>query len=76
MTRESELRMLPMSSIHNHQPAGWRNRRIFEERILARDYPIMIRIGKWKSPALIDGLIQVHLYIMFLNSSIGYKCDT
>ena len=37
MVRESELRMLPMSSIHNHQPTRWRNRRIFEERILARD---------------------------------------
>jgi hypothetical protein len=63
MVRESQLRLLPMSSIHNHQPTGWRNRRISEERILARDYPSIIRIGNWKSPALIDGLIQIHLYV-------------
>ena len=71
MVRESELRVLPMSSIHNHQATGWRNRRIFEERILSRDYPSMVRIGNWKSPALIDGLIQVLLYIKFLNISIA-----
>ena len=73
MVRESELRMLPMSSIHNQQSTGWRNRRIFEERILSRDYPSMVRIGNWKSPALIDGLIQVLLCIKFLNISIEYK---
>ena len=76
MVRESELRMLPMSSIHNHQPTGWRNRRILEERILARDYPSLVRIGNWKSPALMDGLIQVLLYIMLSNSLLEYKSET
>jgi hypothetical protein len=60
MVQKSELRMVPMSSIHNHQPAGWRNRRLLAERIQARDYQSMIRVGNWKSPALMDGLIQVN----------------
>jgi hypothetical protein len=45
MARESELLMVPMSSIHDHEPTGWRNRRMYEERIPATDYPSIIRIG-------------------------------
>jgi hypothetical protein len=59
MVRESWQRMLPMSSSLNHHPTVWSHRKRFEERIRFRDYQSMVRIGNWKSPALIDGLIQV-----------------